>query len=101
MTDSNYGQAKILPSSAAKVKKACSKIDPAIVEIVTGFIGRDEEGMVTTLGRGGDLSATHLGAALGSDEIHIYKDVDGILTADPRVVGPCRARGNHVVRRSE
>src|SRR5579871_304250 len=58
-----------------------------IVPIVTGFIGSTSEGVLTTLGRGGsDYSATILGAALAADDVEIWTDVDGILTADPRLV---------------
>ena len=59
--------------------------------MVTGFIGATPEGVLTTLGRGGsDYSATILGAALGADEVIIWTDVDGLMTADPRVVdGAC------------
>ncbi|MGC2552070.1 MAG: aspartate kinase [Candidatus Sulfotelmatobacter sp.] len=58
-----------------------------IVPVVTGFIGATPEGVLTTLGRGGsDYSATILGAALGADEVIIWTDVDGLMTADPRVV---------------
>jgi aspartate kinase len=62
-----------------------------IVPVVTGFIGATPEGVLTTLGRGGsDYSATILGAALGADEVIIWTDVDGLMTADPRVVdGAC------------
>ena len=58
-----------------------------IVPVVTGFQGITEEGFLTTLGRGGsDVSASILGVALKAEEIHIYTDVDGIMTADPRIV---------------
>jgi bifunctional aspartokinase / homoserine dehydrogenase 1 len=61
------------------------------VPVVTGFIGATPEGVLTTLGRGGsDYSATILGAALGVDEVIIWTDVDGVLTADPRVVPDAR-----------
>jgi aspartokinase/homoserine dehydrogenase 1 len=54
---------------------------------VTGFIGATPEGVLTTLGRGGsDYSATILAAAMGADEVLIWTDVDGMMTADPRVV---------------
>jgi aspartokinase/homoserine dehydrogenase 1 len=63
----------------------------SIVPVVTGFIGSTSEGVVTTLGRGGsDYSAAILGAALDADEIWIYTDVDGVMTADPRVVSDVR-----------
>lgn len=60
--------------------------------IVTGFLGRGlQTGAITTLGRGGsDLTCTLLGAALGLPEVQVWKDVDGVLTADPRVVDTAR-----------
>ncbi|HEX4544511.1 MAG TPA: aspartate kinase, partial [Candidatus Acidoferrum sp.] len=62
-----------------------------IVPVVTGFIGATAEGQLTTLGRGGsDYSATILGAALDADEVIIWTDVDGVLTADPRLVPEAR-----------
>jgi len=61
------------------------------VPVVTGFIGATADGVLTTLGRGGsDYSATILGAALGVDEVIIWTDVDGVLTADPRLVPDAR-----------
>jgi aspartate kinase len=65
--------------------------DAHTIPVVTGFIGARADGVVTTLGRGGsDYSATILGAALDADEVWIYTDVDGVLTADPRVVPEAR-----------
>lgn len=61
------------------------------VPVITGFVGSTATGVVTTLGRGGsDYSAAILGAALDADEVWIYTDVDGVLTADPRVVTDAR-----------
>ena len=61
------------------------------VPIVTGFIAKDSNGFITTLGRGGsDLTATVIGAALLADEVQTWKDVDGILTTDPRIVPSAR-----------
>src|ERR1700676_4721404 len=66
-------------------------LSEACVPVVTGFIGATPEGVLTTLGRGGsDYSATILGAALGVDEVIIWTDVDGVLTADPRLVPDAR-----------
>jgi len=66
-------------------------LESGIVPIVTGFIGATADGQLTTLGRGGsDYSATILGAALGADEVIIWTDVDGVLTADPRLVKEAR-----------
>jgi aspartokinase/homoserine dehydrogenase 1 len=61
------------------------------VPVATGFIGATRDGTLTTLGRGGsDYSATILGAALGADEVIIWTDVNGVLTADPRLVPDAR-----------
>jgi len=66
-------------------------LEAAIVPVVTGFIGATSSGVVTTLGRGGsDYSAAILGAAIDADEVWIYTDVDGVMTADPRVVPEVR-----------
>ena len=62
-------------------------LDHNVVPVITGFIGATPEGIVTTLGRGGsDYSATILAAALHADEVIIWTDVDGLQTADPRLV---------------
>jgi aspartate kinase len=62
-------------------------LQAGIVPVMTGFIGATEEGVLTTLGRGGsDYSATLLGAAIDADEVVIWSDVPGLLTADPRLV---------------
>jgi aspartate kinase len=64
------------------------------VPVVTGFIGRDRDGNVTTLGRSGsDYTATIVGRAVGAEEVEIWKDVDGVLTADPRIVPGARPVG--------
>jgi aspartate kinase len=66
-------------------------LENGIVPVVTGFIGASTEGKLTTLGRGGsDYSATILGAAMNADEVIIWTDVDGVLTADPRLVPEAR-----------
>jgi len=88
LTDSNFGDAKLLAESEDAIRNAFqNKIDPGVVAVVTGFIGQDPNGKITTLGRGGsDLTATAIGAACQLDEIQVWKDVDGILSADPRLV---------------
>ena len=65
---------------------------PPEVPVVTGFLGRGKStGAITTLGRGGsDLTCTLLGAALGLEEVQVWKDVDGVLTSDPRIVDAAR-----------
>ena len=62
-------------------------LEQSIIPVVTGFMGATEDGVTTTLGRGGsDYSASILGVCLGSDEVWTWTDVDGVMTADPRLV---------------
>ncbi len=84
LTDNNYSKADFLDVTPKKVLEILSK---GKVPVVAGFQGRDIEGYFTTLGRGGsDTSAAALGVALKACEVDIYTDVDGIMTADPRIV---------------
>jgi aspartate kinase len=89
-TDSRYTAATPDPDCFPGVKAALEKIDA--VPVVTGFIAKDKEGNVTTLGRSGsDLTATLLGAAMGAREVQIWTDVDGVMSADPRLVRSAQA----------
>ncbi|WP_018757901.1 aspartate kinase [Paenibacillus terrigena] len=84
VTDSQFGNARILEVRPNRVLELLKENK---VVIVTGFQGQTESGDFTTLGRGGsDTSATALGAALHAEIVDIYTDVNGILTADPRLV---------------
>jgi aspartate kinase len=66
-------------------------MDEGVLPVITGFIAKDRQGNITTLGRGGsDLSATFIAAAMGAAEVQVWKDVDGIMTADPRLVKAAR-----------
>jgi bifunctional aspartokinase / homoserine dehydrogenase 1 len=93
VTDGFHGGAEPLMDLT---REACEvsllpKLEQGIVPVVTGFMGATTEGVATTLGRGGsDYSATILGAALRADEVIIWTDVDGVLTADPRLVPDAR-----------
>jgi len=87
LTTSEFGNADILDSSYDDIFEKLKKVEGFTVPIVTGFIANDVDGKITTLGRGGsDLTATVLGAAWPADEVQVWKDVDGIMTADPRLV---------------
>jgi aspartate kinase len=91
VTDNNFSNAEILPSTSERIAAAVSKIPKGTVPIVTGFIGKTEEGDITTLGRGGsDYSGAIFGAAVNAEEIQIWTDVDGVMTADPRIVPDAR-----------
>ena len=84
-TNSNFGQATPLLESNALIQNTMAHLQDKIV-VTTGFIAKDTEGNITTLGRGGsDYSASLIGAALEAEEIQIWTDVSGIMTADPRV----------------
>lgn len=89
VTDDNFGEA--YPDFGATRRGAKRAISLLLsrrsIPVVAGFVGATKTGEVTTLGRGGsDYTATILAAALGADEVWIWTDVDGILTADPRIV---------------
>ncbi|MBI2144102.1 aspartate kinase [Candidatus Woesearchaeota archaeon] len=91
VTDKNFGSAEILPKTFEAIASSVAKLPSGVVPVVTGFIGRTEDGDITTLGRGGsDYTAAIYGAALKAEEIQIWTDVDGIMTADPRIVPEAR-----------
>ncbi len=86
LTDSNFGSARPLPDVETRIGDIVRSYGDALI-VTTGFIGKDLDGDVTTLGRGGsDYSASIFGGALGAEEFQIWKDVDGVLTADPSIV---------------
>ena len=85
ITTSEFGNADILEDSYTAIKNYLSDLNH--LPIITGFIGKDKEGRITTLGRGGsDYTATIIGAAMHAKAIEIWTDVDGIMTADPHIV---------------
>ena len=82
-TDNKYNKARIQDIDSARLK---GLLDAGNVVVVAGFQGVDDEGNITTLGRGGsDTTAVALAAAVKADECQIYTDVDGVYTTDPRV----------------
>lgn len=85
-TDSEYGQARVhLSETYENIRSAVN--GASSLPIITGFIGSNEKGITTTLGRGGsDYTAALFAAALEAEEIEIWTDVNGVLTADPRHV---------------
>ncbi len=88
VTDTSHTRAKILEVKADRIREELKR---GRVVIVAGFQGVSREREVTTLGRGGsDTTAVALAAALGAEECEIYTDVDGVYTADPRVVPGAR-----------
>lgn len=92
-TDEVFGAATPLPGVSGRGIAAGlrQRLQAGEVPVLTGFVGRAPDGATTTLGRGGsDYSATVVAAALGADEVTIWTDVDGVYTADPRVVPEAR-----------
>ncbi|HEX5430806.1 MAG TPA: lysine-sensitive aspartokinase 3 [Bryobacteraceae bacterium] len=95
ITDSRHTQAApLLPQIGSRIQKYLLPAAKDRVAVMGGFIGSTEDGVTTTLGRGGsDYTASIIGAALGAEEIQIWTDVDGMLTADPNIIA-----GAHRVR---
>ncbi|ABE48837.1 MULTISPECIES: aspartate kinase [Methylobacillus] len=88
VTDSAHTKARILKIDEERIRK---DLDAGYVVVVAGFQGVDEQGNITTLGRGGsDTTGVALAAALKADECQIYTDVDGVYTTDPRIVPEAR-----------
>jgi aspartate kinase len=89
ITDSAHGKARIIDVTPGRIRSA---LDEGAIPIVAGFQGVSQNGKdITTLGRGGtDTTAVALAAALGADVCEIYTDVDGVFTADPRIVPNAR-----------
>jgi aspartate kinase len=107
ITDEDFGDAEPLPISFGVLKKkieaAAAKVGPSperrtdlretnyTVPVITGYIGKTKKGEITTLGRGGsDYTAAVIGSALKAEAIQIWKEVDGIMTTDPRLVPEAR-----------
>ncbi len=89
ITDSSHGRARIIDVTPGRIRTA---LDEGAIAIVAGFQGVSQDTKdITTLGRGGsDTTAVALAAALGADVCEIYTDVDGVFTADPRIVPSAR-----------
>jgi bifunctional aspartokinase / homoserine dehydrogenase 1 len=87
-TDDDFGEATVdMVATRALVREAFGDVPEDAIPVVTGFIASTEDGVTTTLGRSGsDYTATLLGAALDAGEVVIWTDVDGVLSADPRLV---------------
>ncbi len=89
VTDADFGNAS--PLMNVTIHQLKERLGPllqnGVIPVVTGFIAATQDGVTTTIGRGGsDYTATILGIALSADEVWIWTDVDGIMTADPRII---------------
>jgi aspartokinase/homoserine dehydrogenase 1 len=86
-TDSSFGQARVNMELTELLIRDCYNTNKGKMLFVTGFIASNDEGRITTLGRGGsDYTAAIFGSALNAEEIEIWTDVNGMMTADPRMV---------------
>jgi aspartate kinase len=92
LSNSHFGKAELEKESWDLIpEKVLHLIKGNVLPVVTGFIAKDAKGSIATLGRGGsDLSATMIAAACKAEEVQVWKDVDGILSADPRIVKNAR-----------
>jgi len=93
VTDDRYGRATPYPQALAERARGCLRplVDAGLLPVTQGFIGATIDGSPTTLGRGGsDFSAALLGAALEVTRVEIWTDVNGLMTADPRIVPSAR-----------
>jgi aspartate kinase len=89
LTDSRYGSASVREEAYTTLPSHLRELDGTLV--LTGFLGHDEDGNTTTLGRGGsDFTAAIVGRAMGAREIQIWTDVDGVMTANPTIVPTAR-----------
>lgn len=91
ITTDVFGGAKPLPKSYALIQERLTPGLKNSIQVVTGFIGENEEGTITTLGRSGsDYTASIVGVGIKADEIWLWKEVDGIMTANPKIVSNAR-----------
>ena len=92
ITDDNYGKANIdFERTEEQAQGLLGLLDQGIIPVVCGFLGKTEEGEVTTLGRGGsDVTAFLLGHCLNADDVIIVTDVDGVMSTDPRKINEAK-----------
>jgi len=93
LTDSNFGEARPLMDTTKL--RVSHKLEPMLksgmIPVVTGFIGGDQNGNTTSIGRGGsDYTATIVASSINADEVWLWSDVDGLMTADPKIVKDAR-----------
>jgi len=94
VTDATFGSAApdLAATTARALERVVPLIDRGVVPVITGYIGATPDGVTTTLGRNGsDYSGAIMGAAVGAAEVWIWTDVDGVMSADPRLVPTARS----------
>ena len=93
ITDSNFGESKpLMDTTRLRVSKTVDSLfSKKIIPVIGGFAGADQHGHITTFGRGGsDYSATIIGSCIKADEIWLMSDINGLMTADPKIVKNAR-----------
>src|SRR6476661_5576342 len=93
VTDSNFGESRpLMDTTKLRVNaKILPMFRQDVIPVVTGFIGADQFGHITTLGRSGsDYTATIIASCIDADEVYLWSDIDGLLTADPLIVSDAR-----------
>ena len=93
ITDDKFGRARPLPAFPERLRAAfAEQVPDGVVPIITGFVAKNERGEITTLGRNGsDLTASLVGAALRVEEVQIWSDTNGVMTADPGIVNDAKS----------
>jgi aspartate kinase len=91
LTNEDFGNAQLIERAEHEIKARIAPLLRETVPVVTGFIGETKKGIITTLGRGGsDYTATIIGAAIDADEIWLWKETAGIMSADPKIIRNAR-----------
>lgn len=91
ITNEDYGNAQLILGAEREIKERIIPLLEDKIPVVTGFIGETKKGTITTFGRGGsDYTATIIGAAIDADEIWLWKETEGIMSADPKIIKNAR-----------
>lgn len=91
ITNDDYGNAQLIGSAEQEIRERITPLLESKIPVVTGFIGETEKGVITTFGRGGsDYTATIIGAAIDADEVWLWKETEGIMSADPKIIKNAR-----------
>jgi aspartate kinase len=91
LTNEEYGNAQLIGRAEQEIRARITPLLGTTIPVVTGFIGETRKGIITTLGRGGsDYTATIIGSAIDADEIWLWKETEGIMSADPKIIPDAR-----------
>ena len=91
ITNDEYGNAQLTVSAEQEIRERIIPLLESKIPVVTGFIGETKKGVITTFGRGGsDYTATIIGSAIDADEVWLWKETEGIMSADPKIIKNAR-----------